>query len=240
MPLGIQAGAFTAAAGARADRRLRHQSGAHRHAGRRRGSRGGAGAAGQFQLGAPRAHRQPARQLHELRADLRAQPPDRRRQGQRPHRRARTTTRIDLEGRFLRRHRQSRQPEHPGRPRAGCRSSPRSAAPPASASASTASRSPLKGGVDRTRLPGLAPSPTARPSSNDDRNYNQLRAQLRAELRADAGRQAVRRGRRRHAACTTSRSTAPASSATPTAATSRPARPSSSRACSPARSRSAI
>ena len=76
------------------------------------------------------------------------------------------------------RHRQSRQPEHPGRPASGCRSTRCSAARSATCTPSTASRSPPRAASTGASTSSRC-SPTARTSSNDDRNYNQYAGTLR-------------------------------------------------------------
>ena len=138
------------------------------------------------------------------------------------------------------RHRQSRQPEHPGRARP-------------SADLHDARR-------HRRRRPALQPlrghrsrAASTAPSINDsdlhrrhDRQQRRpqlqpLRPRAAHQLRAHAGRQAVRRGRRRHAASTISRSTPAASTATSHGCYAQGRHDlRASRASSPARSRSAI
>ena len=71
------------------------------------------------------------------------------------------------------------------------------------------------------RLSGLDCSPTARPPATTTATSTSIGGAAARELRADARRQAVRRSRRRHAACTISRSTAPACSAIPTGVTAK-------------------
>ena len=74
----------------------------------------------------------------------------------------------------------------------------------------------LKGDAERTVYQDsqLTDGTTA---SNDDRDYNQYGGTLRGGYELIAGRQAVRRGQRRHAPCTISTPTSPASSAIPRA-----------------------
>ena len=126
--------------------------------------------------------------------------------------------------------RQSRQPEHPGRP---CQISGLHDA--RQHRRRRPDLQPAAGFRRRHRRPHrLSPirnSPTARSTSNDDRNFNAVRRRRPRQLRSVARPQTVRRDRRATPACTTSGSTAMALRATPRAATSRPAPVSNSRGC---------
>ena len=128
---------------------------------------------------------------------------------------ARSTGRIDVtrdtalrsRRRADRRHRQSRQPEHAGRSRTRCRSTPRSAARPASTQRFNRVEVTAKGSGRPHRIPE-SQFTDGTTSSNADRNYNHYGAHAAHQLRADAGAQAVRRVRRRHARARSARSIA--------------------------------
>ena len=135
----------------------------------------GAGAAGQLELVAPRAHRQSARQLHLLWGGAQPRPPGLRRQDQRPHRRHQPHPHRSRKPRSWSRPTiRAARTSRPASP--GCRSPPMSAAASVSASASTGSMSPSRAGSTappiRTRSSPTAPSPatTTATSINTARN----------------------------------------------------------------------
>ena len=184
--------------------------------------RGRAGIDGGLRLGAPRAGRRSARLLHRLRQHASRRRPTARSRRRRSISTGRISPAMSTAGSTSRRdtrllgqvrlrlsHRQSRQPEHPGRARADIRLSPPSAAPSASTRTSTGCRSP-------PAPPSTAPSISIREltdgtsTTNDDRNFNQYGGIGARQLRSDARRQAVRRGRGRQPRARRSGSTATA------------------------------
>ena len=188
---------FLLQAGGRADRRLRHQSGAH----------AATATPSWYAVVAPELLVNSNWSRHELTADLRGSYTsyDDRLRVNRPSVDAKVNgridvtrdTRIDLEGRFL------IGTDNPGSPniQADLARLPiftTLGGTAGSASASTGSRS-------RSRAASTAPSirnshfTDGTTASNADRNYNRYRRRAARELRAHARRQAVRRGRRRPA-----------------------------------------